>query len=48
MLIIDEISFLDEDNVIKLDKNMRRLKENNFLYGDVQVVFVGDFFRCYQ
>ena len=46
VLIIDEISFLDEDNLKKLDKNMRKLKENdNDMYGGVQVIFVGDFFQ---
>ena len=29
MIIIDEVSFLDEDNIRKLDKHMRKLKEND-------------------
>ena len=44
MLIIDEVSFLDEENIKKLDKNMRKLKENNSMYGGIHIVFVGDFF----
>ena len=46
ILIIDEISFLDEDNMKILDKHMRKLKENDHdMYGGVQVIFVGDFFQ---
>ena len=48
ILIIDEISFLDEDNTTKLDKHMRKLKENDHdMYGGIQVIFVGDFSKCY-
>ena len=46
MLIIYEVSFLDEDNIRKLDKNMRKLKERNVIYGGVHV-FVGDFFQIF-
>ena len=45
MLVIDEVSFLDEENLQKLDKNMRKLKEKDVLYGGVLFVFVGDFFQ---
>ena len=45
MLIIDEVSFLDEDNLRKLDKNLRKLKEKDVMYGGVDLVFVGDFFQ---
>ena len=45
MLIIDEVSFLDDEHLQKLDKNMRKLKEKDVLYGGVLVVFVGDFFQ---
>ena len=45
MLIIDEVLFLDEANIEKLDSNMRKLKEKNVLYGGVLIVFVGDFFQ---
>ena len=45
MLIIDEVSFLDEDNIRKLDKHMRKLKEKDVMYGGIHVVFVGDFFQ---
>ena len=48
MLIIDEVSFLDEDNLRKLDKHMRKLKEMDVIFGGVHMVFVGDFFKCYQ
>ena len=45
MIIIDEVSFLDEDNIRKLDKHMRKLKENDTMFGGVHIVFVGDFFQ---
>ena len=45
MLIIDEVSFLDESSLEKLDEHMRKLKENNVMFGDVLIVFVGDFFQ---
>ena len=45
MLIIDEVSFLDEDNLKRLDKHLRILKQNDDLYGGIHVVFVGDFFQ---
>lgn len=45
-MVIDKISFLDEDNLCKLDKNLRKLKENNHdMYGGLQIIFVGDFFQ---
>ena len=45
MLIIDEVSFMDEDTIKKLDKNLRLLKESDILFGGVLIVFVGDFFQ---
>ena len=48
MLIIDEISFMDEDTIQKLDKNLKLLKESDVLFGGVLIVFVGDLIRCYQ
>ena len=45
MLIIDEVSFLDEDNIRKLDKHMKKLKENNTMYGGVYIVIFGDFLK---
>ena len=48
MLVIDEVSFLDEDNLRKLDKHLRKLKEKDVMFGGVHEVFVGDFFKCYQ
>ena len=42
MIIIDEVSFLDEDNIKKLDKHMRKLKESDSMYGGIHIVFVGD------
>ena len=48
MLIIDEVSFMDEDTIKKVDKNLRLLKESDILFGGVLTVLVGDFSRCYQ
>ena len=45
MLIIEWVSFLDEDNIRKLDKNIRKLKERNAIYGGLHAVYVGDFFQ---
>ena len=48
MIIIDEVSLLDEDNIQKLDRRMRKLKGNDVMFGVVHIVFIGDFFKCYQ
>ena len=45
ILIIDEVSFMDEDTIQKLDKNLRLLKESDVLFGGVLIVFVADFFQ---
>ena len=45
MLIIDKVSFMDEDTIKKLDKNLRLLKESDILFGRVLTVLVGDFFQ---
>ena len=46
VIVIDEVSFFDEENLKKIDRNMKKLKQNtNVLYGGVQVIFVGDFFQ---
>ena len=39
MLIINEVSFLDEDSLKKLDKHLRTFKEKNVMFGGVHVVF---------
>ena len=43
MWVIDEVSFLDERNIVKLDKHLRLLKESDLLFGGVLIVFVGVF-----
>ena len=45
MLVIDEVSFLDEDSIKKLDKHLRILKQNDELYGGIHIIFVGDLFQ---
>ena len=46
MLIVDEVSFLSENLLVKLDKHMRKLKEDDTMYGGVHIVF-RRFFKCY-
>ena len=46
VLVIDEVSFLNETTLEKLDKNVRTLKQSSdLLYGGILVIFVGDFFQ---
>ena len=45
MLMINEISFLDEDNIRKLDRHLRKLKEKDVMFGGIHIVFVGDVFQ---
>lgn len=44
-LVIDEISMLDGDLLDKLDFIARKLRKNPRPFGDIQVVFCGDFFQ---
>ena len=48
IISIDEVSFLDEDYIQKLDRYMPKLKENDIMHGGVNIVFVGDFSKCHQ
>ena len=43
MLIIDEISFMDNPDLTKADMKIKLLKENEKMFGGVHVVLVGDF-----
>ena len=44
LVIIDEISFSNRNEIEKADVNLRALKENsNYKFGGVDVVFAGDF-----
>ena len=43
ILVIDEVSFMNVSNLLKVDKQMRILKQIRELYGPCHVVFCGDF-----
>jgi hypothetical protein len=44
LVIIDEVSFSNKDEIVKADRNLRELKENaDHMFGGVDVVFSGDF-----
>jgi Helitron helicase-like domain at N-terminus/PIF1-like helicase len=44
MVIIDEISFADKNDLVKMDKQIRRLKQQRYLrYGGINIIFSGDF-----
>ena len=44
LVIVDEISFADEDDVAKIHGNLAKLKQNiNCPFGGVHIVFSGDF-----
>ena len=46
MLIVDEVSFLSEHLLVKLDTHMRKLNEKkDAMYGGIHIIFVGDFFQ---
>ena len=49
MLIIDEVSFLSEHLLQKVDKHMNVLKEvKDIMFRGCHVIFVGDFFQMLQ
>ena len=43
ILIIDECSFLSSDDLKKLDKNLRLLRQKDVPFGGVNIIFAGDF-----
>ncbi len=44
-VIIDEISMVRADLIDKIDHVLRTTRENNELFGGVQVIMIGDFFQ---
>lgn len=44
-LVIDEISMLDGDLLDKLDYIAQKLRKNDRPFGDIQLIFCGDFFQ---
>ncbi len=45
VLIIDEISMLSANQLDMVDRICRMFKKNNLPFGDMQVIFCGDFFQ---
>jgi ATP-dependent exoDNAse (exonuclease V) alpha subunit len=43
ILVIDEISFMSESELILLDLRLRRYRNRNKVYGGFSVIFCGDF-----
>ena len=43
VLIIDEISFMDGPDLDNLNRKLKLLRQSDRLFGDVQVIIVGDF-----
>lgn len=45
VLLIDEVSMLDGTMLVDLDKICREVKQNQYPFGGIQVVLIGDFFQ---
>jgi ATP-dependent exoDNAse (exonuclease V) alpha subunit len=45
VLIIDEISMMDEDLFELINKLLMRIKNNNLPFGGIQLVLIGDFYQ---
>jgi ATP-dependent DNA helicase PIF1 len=45
VLLIDEVSMLDGSMLVDLDKICREVKQNQYPFGGIQVVLIGDFFQ---
>ncbi len=43
ILIIDEISFMQDDELIKLDKRLKECRDRTQIFGGVSIIFAGDF-----
>jgi len=44
-LIVDEVSMIASDLLTKLDKIFRQVRETDLPFGDMQMIFVGDFLQ---
>ncbi|MEK7680861.1 MAG: PIF1 family DEAD/DEAH box helicase [Patescibacteria group bacterium] len=45
VLVIDEVSMLPPDTLSMVDAVCREIKQSNYAFGGLQVIFVGDFFQ---
>ena len=45
VLIIDEISFVGRKKLARLEQRLRRLKNNQVLFGGVHVILAGDLYQ---
>ena len=43
ILIIDEISFMQDDELIRLDKRLKECRDRTKIFGGVSIIFAGDF-----
>lgn len=46
VLIIDEVSFLKDSELIKLDRILQKISDNRKPYGGYNIIFAGDFNQC--
>lgn len=44
-LVVDEVSMLDVEYFVKLRKVVQYIRNNNDVFGGIQMIFVGDFFQ---
>ena len=47
VLIIDEISFMASSTLNELDTKLKQLKQNEIMFGGIQVIIVGDFHQLH-
>ncbi len=43
ILIIDEISFMQDDELIRLDKRLKECRDKTIIFGGISIIFAGDF-----
>ena len=43
ILIIDEISFMQDDELIRLDRRLKECRDRTKIFGGVSIIFAGDF-----
>ena len=46
ILIIDEISFLKDSELLKIDRNLKNIADSRKPFGGYSIIFAGDFSQC--